>query len=232
MTQAVVFIPGLLSDGALFQAQMAALNAAGYDSAAWPALGADSIQELATLILAAAPPQFVLAGLSMGGYVAMEIMRRAPARVTKLALLNTSARADTPEQLAKRAALIELAQLGRFKGVTPRLLPLLINEKHLHNTDMTKVIFEMAERVGRDNFVQQQRAIMTRPDSRALLAQVAVPTLIIGGADDQIAPPELSHEMADLIPQAQLEILADCGHLCTLEQADRVSNLFIAFLEK
>lgn len=226
----VVFIPGLLSDAALFSAQMNALAVAGHKPVAFTATGADTISAIAASIIARAPEKFILAGLSMGGYVCLEMMRQASQRVEKLILMNTSARTDPPEQLEKRAALIQLAHLGRFKGVTPRLLPLLINKKNIRNTAMTQVIFDMAERMGRDNFVQQQVAIMSRADSRPSLASISVPTLIIGGADDQIAPPELSHEMASLIPNAQLEILSDCGHLCTLEQPERVNRLLQDFI--
>lgn len=226
----VVFIPGLLSDATLFDAQNAALAAAGVPTMAFAATGADNIVAIAAGILAHAPEKFILAGLSMGGYVCMEIMRQAPARVSKLILMNTSARADSPEQLEKRAALIQLAQIGRFKGVTPRLLPLLINEKHLQNTVMTKIIFDMAERMGRDNFVQQQTAIMGRADSRPSLSAIKVPTLIIGGVDDKIAPPDLSREMAALIPGAALHVLDDCGHLSALEQPEQVNALIKKFI--
>lgn len=232
MSQPIVFVPGLLSDAALFAAQIAAVQAAGFTATAIPSLGGETIATIAAAVLKKAPPQFILGGLSMGGYVCLEIMRQAPERVTKLMLLNTSARSDMPEQLEKRAALIELAQIGRFKGVTPRLLPLLINKKHLQNEEMTKVIFEMAERVGRDNFVHQQRAIMSRIDSRPSLANITVPTLVIGGVDDQIAPADLSHEMAELIPNSELYVLQDCGHLSTLEQADAVNQHILRFLDK
>lgn len=229
--QPIVFIPGLLSDGALFDAQINACRAAGIDVQAIPSLGGETIAAIASDILAKAPPQFIMGGLSMGGYVAQEIMRQAPARISKLMLFNTSSRADTPEGHEKRSALIELAQIGRFKGVTPRLLPLLINKKHLQNEAMTKVIFEMAERVGRENFVKQQRAIMSRIDSRPSLAAIKVPTLILGGVDDQIAPIEHASEMAALIENSQFHALEDCGHLCTLEQPVTTNQLILRFLD-
>lgn len=230
MAQPIVFIPGLLSDAALFAAQTTALQR-DHTVHVHPSLGDNTISGIARGIIAQLPQRFILGGLSMGGYVCFEIMRQVPERITKLILMNTSARNDGPEQLEKRAALIELAQIGRFKGVTPRLLPLLINEKHLHNTAMTDVIFAMAERVGRDNFVAQQQAIMSRIDSRPHLPNIKVPTLMIGGVDDKIAPPDNAHEIAAGIPDCQLHALDDCGHLCTLEQPEKVTNLIRSFID-
>ena len=182
-----------------------------------------SMPAIAAAILARAPERFALAGLSMGGYVALEIMRQAPERVARLALLDTSARADTPEQLARRRGLIELAQKGRFKGVTPRLLPLLVHTDRRQDRPLLERIVKMAGEVGRDGFLRQQRAIMGRVDSRAGLSLIRCPTLVLCGRQDELTPPELAAEMASVIGGARLVLLDRCGHLSPMEMPDAVT---------
>ncbi|MCW5774704.1 MAG: alpha/beta hydrolase, partial [Rhodospirillaceae bacterium] len=133
----------------------------------------DDVAAMAARVLAAAPPRFALCGLSMGGYVALAIMRAAPERVERLALLDTSARADSEEQVKRRRGLIELAEKGRFRGVTPRLLPLLVHAKRLEDRPLTLEIMGMAERIGKAAFLRQQKAILGRPDSRPGLGAIA-----------------------------------------------------------
>lgn len=161
-------------------------------------------------------PRFAVAGLSMGGYVALEIMRQAPARVTHLALLDTSARPDTPEQTERRRGLLSLSRQGQFRGVTPRLLPMLIHPSR-QGTPLAHEVMDMAERVGSEAFLRQQNAIMHRPDSRPDLAGITVPTLVACGAEDALTPPELHDEMAAMIPGARLVRFAGSGHLPTME---------------
>jgi pimeloyl-ACP methyl ester carboxylesterase len=185
---------------------------------------------MAGRLLASAPPRFALAGLSMGGYVAQEILREAPGRVSRVALLDSSARPDSAEQTARRSALIKLAQTGKFKGVTPRLLPLLIHPARLDDRDLTGIVMAMAERVGQAAFLRQQNAILNRPDGRPDLAAVRCPALVMCGAQDALTPPALSREIADAIPGAQLIVVEDCGHLASLEQPDPVNEAFEAWL--
>jgi pimeloyl-ACP methyl ester carboxylesterase len=184
----------------------------------------DSMAAMAQRVLAGAPPRFALAGLSMGGYVAQEIVRRAPERVTRLALLDTSARADTPELTARRRGLIELSQKGQFKGVTPRLLPLLIHPDRLGDEAFTATVMDMAERVGKAGFLRQQTAIMGRPDGRGDLGRIACPTLVLCGRQDALTPPALHEELAALIPGARLVVVEHCGHLSTLERPEEVDE--------
>jgi len=178
----------------------------------------DSFSEMATRILASAPDRFSLAGLSMGGYVCMEIMAQAPERVERLALFDTSARADSPDQTRRRKALIELASIGKFKGVTPRLLPLLIHSNRRSDETLTQSIIDMAGRIGQDGFLRQQTAIMNRPDRRGEMTSYEIPTMIVCGRQDALTPVHLHEEMADLIPEARLCIIEECGHLPTLER--------------
>lgn len=161
-------------------------------------------------------PRFAVAGLSMGGYVALEIWRQAASRVSHLALLDTSARPDAPEQTQRRLDLIALSRRGAFKGVTPRLLPSLIHPSRL-GTPLAQEVMEMAERVGPAAFLRQQQAIMGRPDSRRDLPGIAVPALVACGAVDLLTPPHLHDEMAALIPGAQRLNFEGCGHLPPME---------------
>lgn len=227
--KALILLPGLLCDKALWRHQIKAL--AGLADVKVPDLTShSSISELARHVLAEAPKQFSLAGLSMGGYVALEIMRTSPERVKRLALIDTSARPDTDEGKRKRRGLIELSRKGNFKGVTPRLLPMLISAAHLKDKNITQVIFDMAERVGMEAFIRQQKAIMGRMDSRPSLAAIKTPTTIICGAEDALTPKEMAEEMVALIKGSTLHIIPESGHLSPLEQPGAVNEVLKGWL--
>jgi pimeloyl-ACP methyl ester carboxylesterase len=230
--QPLVLIPGLLCDERLFAAQRGALEAAGVATSVADVTRDESVADMARSVLTEAPAgRFALAGLSLGGYVALEVVRQAPDRVGRLALLDTQARADTEEAKARRRGLMELAERGEFRGVTSRLLPLLIHADRLGDAALTGIIQAMAEAVGREAFLHQQQAIMGRPDSRPSLAAVGVPTLVLAGREDAITPPELQQEMAAAVPQAALVLLPRCGHLSTLERPDAVTRQLLAWLD-
>jgi len=225
----LVLLPGLLCDRALWEAQIDDLSDIGEPSVADLSRD-DSVTAMAQRVLAAAPARFALAGLSMGGYVAQEIMRQAPDRVARLALLDTSARADTEEQGTRRRGLIELAEKGEFHGVTPRLLPMFLHPARLNDQPLVARVTAMTARVGKDAFLRQQHAIMGRKDSRASLAAVKCPTLVLCGRQDQLTPLELHEEIAALIHGARLEIVEECGHLSTMERPWEVSVLLRQWL--
>lgn len=176
----------------------------------------DSVAGMAARVLAAAPPVFALAALSMGGYVAFEILRQAPQRVARLALLDTTARLDPPKRRAVRRAGLAMAETGRFAGVTRKLLPQLVHESRVESA-VGEEVMAMAQRVGRDAFLRQQRAIIDRPDSEPLLPAIAVPTLLGVGEDDRMTLPEETRLMHDRIPGARLHVFARCGHLPPME---------------
>jgi pimeloyl-ACP methyl ester carboxylesterase len=161
--------------------------------------------------------------------VALEIMRQAPERVWRLALFDTSARPDTAEQSRRRRGLMALTRPGQFRGVTPRLLPSLVHPRHVEGTVGAEVT-AMAERVGREAFLRQQAAIIGRPESRALLPGIAVPTLVAVGAEDAVTPPALAREMAEAIPGADLHVFGACGHLPSLERPAATSALLRGWL--
>lgn len=224
VTDHLVLVPGLLCDQALWSHQVDFLSDVAR-TAVPDTTRDDSIAAMASRALEAAPDRFALAGLSMGGYVALEIMRQAPERVSRLALLDTSARADTPEQTARRRGLIELAEKGRFKGVTPRLLPLLIHPDRQAEESLSGAVMAMAERVGQQAFLRQQRAIMGRRDSRPDLPGIDVPTLVLCGRQDALTPLAVHEEMAAAIPGARLCIVEECGHLSPMERPHAVTAL-------
>ncbi len=231
MTKTLVLLPGLLNDAALWSRQIDALSDR-FDEILLPDLSQhETVQEIAATILAGLPRRFALAGLSMGGYVALEMFRQAPERIERLALLDTSARADDDDQRRRRTGLIQLADMGRFKGVTPRLLPMLVHPSRLDDPAVTGPIFEMAARVGRDGFIRQQKAILSRDDSRDLLARVTCPTLIACGREDLLTPLALSEEMAAAVPGSRLEVIEECGHLPALERPERTTAMLRRWLE-
>jgi pimeloyl-ACP methyl ester carboxylesterase len=228
--QGLVLVPGLLCDELMWRPQLAALAAV---ADCWVAdhSRSETMKEVAADVLREAPfEKFALAGLSMGGYVALEIMRQAAHRVLKLALLDTSARADTPEQSQKRRDFISLAERGRFLGITHALLPLLIHRPHLANQELVATVKKMAKNTGKDAFIRQERAIISRADSLPLLPRLACPTLVMCGRQDALTPLERHEEMAARISGSRLEIVEECGHLSTMERPAETSAALMRWL--
>src|SRR5258708_36178701 len=219
----LVLLPGLLCDDALWAPEIAALADIAVARVGDPTQH-DSMAGMAEAVLNTAPEQFALAGLSMGGYVAFEIMRRAPERVLRLALLDTSARPDTPQQTKQRHELMALARKGDFKGVTPRLLPRWVHPSRVTDRALADTVMAMTQRVGREAFLRQQMAIMNRADRRPTLRQSECPTLVLCGHEGQSTPVELHREMAADIANARLVVVPECGHLSTLERPGIVSR--------
>jgi pimeloyl-ACP methyl ester carboxylesterase len=224
MKATLLLLPGLLCDRALWAAQIDALSDV---CDPWVAnLTRDETMEgMARRVLEEAPAQsFALAGLSMGGYVAMEIMRQAPERVTRLALLDTRATLDTPEETERRHELMRLAQTEPgFSPITTRMLPLLVHPARAKDEPLIRVIHEMAERIGVEVYLRQQNAIMSRPDFQPGLRRIACPTLILCGREDVLTPLERHEEMVRMMPTARLAIIEQCGHLSTLERPYEVN---------
>jgi pimeloyl-ACP methyl ester carboxylesterase len=167
--------------------------------------------------------RFALAGLSMGGYVALEIMRQAPERVLALALLDTTARPDTPQATEGRRNLMQLAETN-FPAVIDTLLPRLVHPSRLNDALIVEVITAMANSVGKEAFIRQQRAMIGRIDSRPFLHQIKCPTLVLYGREDVITPIEVHEEMVAGISSSSLAIIEECGHLSMLGQPQRVTE--------
>jgi pimeloyl-ACP methyl ester carboxylesterase len=224
-----LLLPGLAATTRLYAAQIPLLWQFG------PVMLADhrrddSIAAIARRILDQAPPRFALLSLSMGGYIGFELLRQAPARVRRLALLDTSARQDTPEQSARRGTLIDLARAGRYGEVADLLYPALVHPDRLTDHGLRAQVRSMAEETGAEAFIRQQTAIMNRIDSRPHLAAIGCPTLVLVGDADQLTPPERAQEIAAAIPGARLVVVPASGHLSTLEQPERVNAALLEWL--
>ncbi|WP_200907069.1 alpha/beta fold hydrolase [Desulfatitalea tepidiphila] len=191
----------------------------------------DTMSGIASRILRNAPPQFILVGLSMGGYIAFEIMREAPERVIKLILMDTSARSDTSEQSERRSTLISRAQNGQLEQIADQLFPVLVHPLRKNDPKLKNLVRLMAAEVGPNAFVRQQNAIISRPDSRSGLGAIKCPTLIVVGDHDELTPPELSEEIADGLSGAHLIKIPECGHLSTLEKPDKVSQAIVNWIQ-
>jgi pimeloyl-ACP methyl ester carboxylesterase len=225
----VVLVPGLNCSARLYAEQVPALWRFGPVQVADHTRD-DSMDAIAARILTHAPPRFALAGLSMGGYIALTIAREAPARVSKLALLDTSARPETPEQSERRKPQIALAQDGRFAEVPALQFPVFVHRNRQHDEALKRRVRVMAEETGAEAFLRQQKAIMTRPDMRPLLASIACPTLVLVGDGDELTPPQLSEEIAADIAGSRLVVVADCGHLSTMERPDAVNGALVEWM--
>jgi pimeloyl-ACP methyl ester carboxylesterase len=225
----ILLVPGLNCSPRLYAPQMPALWRFGPVTVADHTRD-DTMAAIAKRILGAAPPRFALAGLSMGGYIALEIVRQAADRVEKLALLDTGSRADTPEATAKRHANIALAQSGGFEDVIDPQFPLYVHPARASDAALKAEYLAMCHDVGPEAYVRQQQAIMGRADSRPLLAAIRVPTLVLVGEQDAATPPVLSDEMAAAIPGARLARIAECGHLSTMERPEAVTRELVAWL--
>jgi pimeloyl-ACP methyl ester carboxylesterase len=227
--ETLMLVPGLNCTEALFRPQIEALSE-DYDIRVADHRQDETIPTIAVRILASAPERFAIAGLSMGGYISLEVLRQAPRRVTRLALLDTTARPDTEEGRKNRERLIALAQSGRFEEVHAALWQRLVHPSRYGDKALEGVVIEMMRDTGPEAFVRQQRAIMGRPDSRPMLPAIEIPTLVLVGDGDAITPPEMAREMAEAIEWASLVVVPDCGHLSSLERPEEVNQALSAWL--
>ena len=226
---ATVFVPGLLATPRMYADQAAQLWSFGPVTVANHTCD-DNIPAIARRILASSPPRFALVGLSMGGYISMEILRQAPDRVLKVALLDTSARPDAPEQGEGRRALLAMTRDGRFAEIADKLFPILVDPSRRKDAALLQLVKDMAQQVGPDAFIRQQTAIMGRPDSRPGLGAIRCPALVLVGENDALTPPDRAAEIAAGIPGSRLVKIPGCGHLSTMEKPAEVSRALVEFL--
>lgn len=217
MAEPLVLLPGMMCDARLFMHQIATFSVERAVHVAPVTLG-DTIEEIAETVLASAPEKFALAGLSMGGIVAMEVQRRAPGRVTRLALLDTNAQSEMPAVAAAREPQIVKVKAGRLEDVMRDEMKPNYLAPSAQRGDVLDLVMEMALDLGPEVFVRQSRALQRRPDQQKTLRMLRVPTLVMCGVFDELTPIRRHEFMATLIPYAQLEIIPDAGHLPTLEQ--------------
>jgi pimeloyl-ACP methyl ester carboxylesterase len=229
--ESLILIPGLLCDEDLWRDQLHALAPVADVSITMEQARHADVGAMVAAILAAAPPKFALAGLSMGGMVALEVMRQARARVTRLALLDTTARANTGDELKIRAGRIALVQAGHVDIMLGLQLSRFMPMTRLGDTALVDRALKMMRRVGAATFMRQEKAVMGRIDSRPSLAAIGCPTLVLCGRQDAATPLALSEEIAAGIKGAHLEVIEDCGHLSTMERADEVNRAMLAWLK-
>jgi pimeloyl-ACP methyl ester carboxylesterase len=225
----ILLVPGLACSPRIFAPVIPALWRFGPVTVA-NHIRNDNMGAIARKILAEAPPRFALAGHSMGGYIAFEIMRQAPERVAKLALMNTQARPDTPEAGERRRGQIARAKAGEYRGILDELFAVFVHPSRRDDASLRQLVNDMGDDVGPEAFARQLTAIMSRPDSRPTLAWIKCPTLVLSSDEDKTVPNALSTEMAGGIPGAKLVIIPDCGHLTPLEQPQATADALVELL--
>lgn len=225
----IVFIPGLMCTGRIYQHQAETLGQSRPVVLAnhW---SHDTMAGIAKSILDLAPERFALAGTSMGGYAALEIMRQAPERVAKLILMSTSAKPDAPGRSADRRKQVDGARKHGLRAGTKALYPKLVHPARHEDAPLLSTFIEMAEQLGVDAFARQIEAIIGRADSRPTLNAIAVPTLVIAGKDDALITPDNSEEIAAGIKGARLELVAHCSHMGMIEMPETYTRLIGEFL--
>lgn len=219
----IVFIPGFMSDARLFRSQIEPLSARAPVQIC-PVTGADSVRELAGQVLSAAPQRFALVGASLGGMVAIEVLRRAPDRVSRLALISTDALSEQPGIAAGRDLMISRARAGRLEDAMDEAIPGDALAPGAGRADVRDTMMAMARAAGAEQFQRQSRALQRRPDQQGTLRRIAVPSMVLCGLHDRIFPPRRHQLMAELIPNAIPVALEAAGHLPTLEQPGQVTQ--------
>jgi len=223
MQDPLVLLPGMMCDGRLFAPQVAGLSARHPVMTLTPS-GADTMTALAEKVLAVAPPRFALGGLSMGGIVAMEVIRQAPERVTRLALIDTNALPDPADKAPMRDSQVARVKAGELRAVMRDEMKPNYLADGPGKAAILDLCMEMAETLGADIFAEQSTAIKTRPDQRETLRNVAVPTLVLCGEEDQLCPLDRHELMHELVAGSVLRVIPDAGHLPTLEQPEMTNK--------
>ena len=222
----------MMCDARLFAPQIGALSA-GRTVQVATITEADSIPRLARLVLADAPPRFALAGLSMGSIVAMEMLRQAPERIERVALLDTNHRAETPDRQALRGPQVERVFEGALRQVLiEEMKPLYLAPENRDDETILTCALDMAMDLGPDVFARQSEALRTRPDQSDVLRAADLPALVLCGEHDRLCPVERHQEMAALLPQSRLVIVPNAGHLSTLENPAATTEALRDWLDR
>lgn len=226
----LVLIPGLMCDARLWAPQMGALGRRMVVHAT--CTEAAAMAQLAAAVLEAAPPRFALAGLSMGGIVAMEVLRQAPERIERLALLDTNPLAETPEVQARRRPQLARAVAGDLAGVMRDEMKPNYLAEGAGKAAILDLCMSMALALGPEVFARQSRALATRPDQQATLAAFRGPALVLTGAEDRLCPRDRHDLMHRLMPQSRLAVIDGAGHLPTLERPEDTTAELVRWLEE
>lgn len=227
----LILLPGLASDARMWHDQLAVLPARWQTHVTDVHARHASIQDMAAALLAEHPGDLVLCGASMGGIVAMEVARQAPQRIRGMALLGTNARPEADDVRQLREAAIAFFEQGRVLEVLRLNVPLAFHASRAGDARLTQCYLDFVMAAGAEQLVRQNRAIIGRPDARLHLPALRCPVLVMCGDSDQLTPPDCSHEIAALVPHAQLQMVPDCGHMLTMERPDIVNPALLRWLD-
>lgn len=224
MSEPLVLLPGMMCDARVFMPQLTDL-ARDHAVTVAPVSGAERVEEIASLLLSLLPPKFALAGHSFGGIVALEILRRAPGRVTRIALMNTTPLAETPDYAASREPRVVAARSGRLIEMIREELPLSSLAPGPGRGHVMALVEDMADHLGVQTYVRQTRAMQRRRDQQSTLRTIKQPALVLTGAHDRLTPVKRHEFMAELIPYAQLKVIEEAGHMPTLETPEELNAI-------
>ena len=228
----LILIPGLAADAEMWQDQLAILPRRWRPQVTDVHARHADIPAMAQALLQEHDGHLVLCGASMGGMVAMEAIRQAPERIQGLALLGTGARPETDIHRRQRESAILLFEQGRVAEFVRASASMVFSRERASDKHLTRRYKDLVLRAGAAQWILQNRAIMNRPDARLHLTRVRCPTLVLCGESDLLTPPELSHEIAGLVPGAELQLLPQCGHMLTMEQPEAVNAALLAWLTR
>ncbi|WP_294623134.1 alpha/beta hydrolase [uncultured Roseovarius sp.] len=231
MREPLVFLPGMMCDARVFAPQLAVMSRDTMVSVA-PIFHGERVEEIASGLLDMLPRRFAVAGLSMGGIVAMELMRRAPERVTRIALMDTNPLAETPQSAAEYEPLIIKLRSGRLQEAVQGVVPPESLAPGPQRTALMADVLAMAEDIGEEAIIRQMRALQRRRDYQSVLRRCKVPALVLCGVHDGLAPVKRHSFMADLIPYAQLQVIEQAGHIPTLEAPDATTTALQEWLRQ
>ncbi len=231
-TARLILLPGLACDAVLWQSQLAALPAHVVASVTDVHTRCATLETMAGTLLAEQPGDLVLCGASMGGMLAMEVARQAPARIRGLALLGTSARPEDAATRALREAAIVLFEQGRMAEVLQANLSFAFDVTRAADISLHQAYLAMVHRAGAAQLVAQNRAVIGRPDALAHIGRLRCPVLVMCGENDWLTPVDRSRELAAAIPGAELALLPQCGHMLTMEQPDAVNAQLLNWLTR
>jgi pimeloyl-ACP methyl ester carboxylesterase len=230
-TENLLFLPGLNCTSALFEPQIKALSSS-YGCSVGNHGGYDRIEDIVADILENAPKRFSVIGLSMGGYLALEIMRQQPERVESIVLLDTRASSDSEEDAERRRRTIEIVERGQFDALHAIFWPRLVHSDRMGDAKLEALVKSMMHETGAERFIRQQTALLNRVDYLPVLPRIKIPVFIGVGRQDVITPPDMAYATAEAIPHAKLMIFEGCGHLSTLERPGNVTQSIRDFLHQ
>ncbi|MEJ2426429.1 MAG: alpha/beta hydrolase [Candidatus Thiodiazotropha sp.] len=230
--QAIYLLSGLLCDATVWKTQVKALEQQGYMVKPLSFQGFDSLTDMAKHVLEQAPQRFSLAGHSMGGRVALEVYRQAPERIERLALLDTGYEPAGAEEPEKRGVLVNKALTQGIASIAETWARPMLAETRQDDNELLNSILRMVGRMSGEIYAGQTRALLTRPDATALLSEIRCPTFVICGKQDTWSPPQRHQQMHERIPDSELRLIDDCGHMSTMERPNEVLSILMEWLTK